>query len=259
MSNEISNRNSAVNAVSNALSNEISNRQSASAALESHVNTVSAAVVVASALATTADTHANTVSAAIVTAISAETLAAVTGRGATTTTAVSITNATAATTNATGALIVTGGIGVGGNIYVGGTAYCATFSGDALTAKYADLAENYTSDARYEAGTVVQFGELSEVTQSTQDATTRVVGVVSTQPAYLMNNALTGEFVVGVALLGRVPCKVRGPISKGDLLVAAVGGFARAEANPKVGTVIGKSLEPFYGEEGVVEIIVGLK
>jgi hypothetical protein len=140
-----------------------------------------------------------------------------------------------------------------------GYIYASVFSGTAVYANYADLAENYVADAQYEAGTVVQFGELSEVTISTVDATARVVGVVSSKPAYLMNNALKGDFVVSVALMGRVPCKVRGPVAKGDMLVATTGGYARAEANPKVGTVIGKSLEPFYGDEGIIEIIVGLK
>ena len=150
-------------------------------------------------------------------------------------------------------------IAYGGVTTFQGTVIAPTFSGNATTANYADLAENYTADAQYEPGTVLQFGEWSEVTRTAIDATPKVVGVVSTDPAYLMNNRLTGEFVVKVALMGRVPCKARGPIAKGDLLVATADGMVRAEGNPKVGTVVGKALEHFYGEEGVIEIIVGLK
>jgi hypothetical protein len=81
--------------------------------------------------------------------------------------------------------------------------------------------------------------------------------VVSTQPAYMMNDAIQGDHVITLALLGRVPCKVRGPISKGDMLVSAGEGYARAESLPQVGTVIGKALEDFNGDHGVIEVVVG--
>jgi hypothetical protein len=68
---------------------------------------------------------------------------------------------------------------------------------------------------------------------------------------------LTGENVVTVALLGRVPCKVRGKISKGDMLVSGGSGFARPENNPQIGAVIGKALEDFDAVEGVIEVVVG--
>ena len=60
-----------------------------------------------------------------------------------------------------------------------------------------------------------------------------------------------------IALQGRVPTKVRGKVRKGDMMVSAGNGFARAEANPTVGSVIGKSLENFDGETGVIEVAVG--
>jgi len=60
-----------------------------------------------------------------------------------------------------------------------------------------------------------------------------------------------------VALVGRVPCKVQGPVAKGDMMVSAGNGKARAEADPKVGAVIGKALEDFNGEEGVIEVVIG--
>lgn len=125
------------------------------------------------------------------------------------------------------------------------------------TAQYADLAENYLGDASYEAGTVVCFGGDKEVTLCDVDMCSRVAGVVSTNPAYLMNGTQTGENIVPVALTGRVPTKVRGPIRKGDLIVSAGEGHARAENIPQVGTVIGKALEDFDGETGVIEVVVG--
>ena len=64
--------------------------------------------------------------------------------------------------------------------------------------------------------------------------------------------------VVQLALLGRVPCKVTGTITKGDMLVSAGNGRARAEANPKVGAVIGKALENFNTQgKGLIEVVVG--
>ena len=159
---------------------------------------------------------------------------------------------TASTSTSTGALVVDGGAGVAGNLYVGGTIY-----GTATGAQYADLAENYVGDAAIEPGTVVEFGGDKEVTACTHDMCTRVAGVVSTAPAYLMNVGLEAEHVVAVAFTGRVPCKVVGPVRKGDMMVSAGNGAARAEADPKVGSIIGKALENFDGAEGVIEVVVG--
>ena len=131
-----------------------------------------------------------------------------------------------------------------------------TFSVSA-TAQYADLAENYVGDTSYEAGTVVDFGGTHEITLCDTDMSSRVAGVVSTNPAYLMNGTQVGENIVAVALTGRVPTKVRGPIRKGDLIVSAGDGHARAENLPQVGTVIGKALEDFDGDAGVIEVVVG--
>jgi len=127
----------------------------------------------------------------------------------------------------------------------------------AATAQYADLAENYAGDADYAPGTIVCFGGEQEVTECTVDMCSRVAGVVSTNPAYLMNGRLESNHVVAVALTGRVPTKVRGPIRKGDLIVSAGEGHARAENLPQVGTVIGKALEDFNGDTGVIEVVVG--
>ena len=127
----------------------------------------------------------------------------------------------------------------------------------ATAARYADLAENYVGDAAIEPGTVVEFGGDAEVTACAHDMCARVAGVVSTNPAYLMNNDLEAEHVIAVAFTGRVPCKVVGTVRKGDLMVSAGNGMARAEANPAPGTIIGKALANHDGAEGVIEVVVG--
>ena len=127
----------------------------------------------------------------------------------------------------------------------------------ATAARYADLAENYVGDAAIEPGTVVEFGGDAEVTACAHDMCARVAGVVSTNPAYLMNNDLEAEHVIAVAFTGRVPCKVVGTVRKGDLMVSAGNGMARAEANPAPGTIIGKALADHDGAEGVIEVVVG--
>ena len=133
----------------------------------------------------------------------------------------------------------------------------STIYGQATSAQYADLAENYAADQSIEPGTVVCFGGDAEVTVCEHDADRRVAGVISTNPAHLMNSELVAEHVVALALQGRVPCKVVGSIQKGDMMVSAGNGYARAESEPKMGSVIGKALENFDGETGVIEVLVG--
>jgi hypothetical protein len=128
-------------------------------------------------------------------------------------------------------------------------------AGSRLNATYADLAEYYEADAVYEPGTVLAFGGDKEVTLA-QDGTNKVAGVVSTDPAYVMNMKCQGEHIVALALQGRVPTKVRGTINKGDMLVSGGDGYARPANNPGMGTVIGKSLANFAGE-GIIEVAVG--
>jgi hypothetical protein len=103
------------------------------------------------------------------------------------------------------------------------------------------------------------FGGDAEVTLSTQKLDPRVAGVVSTNPAYLMNSHQEGENVVAVALQGRVPCKVIGQVQKGDLLVtSAIPGYAIVATIPQLGTVIGKALENKEDlGKGTVEVVVG--
>lgn len=130
----------------------------------------------------------------------------------------------------------------------------------ASQAQYADLAEKYTSDQPYEPGTVVCLGGTHEVTQTTRENNTAIAGIVSTNPAYLMNSDL--ENAVDIALIGRVPCKVVGPIRKGDILVSSrTPGHAEAHRdihNPPAGSAIGKAIEDKDGDDtGIIEVLVG--
>jgi len=130
-------------------------------------------------------------------------------------------------------------------------------TGTSTQARYADLAENYVGDIKYEAGTVVEFGGAEEVTKAAPGSP-RIAGVVSTAPGFLMNTGLTGATVVAVAYTGRVPTKISGPCRKGDIMVAGPNGTAtRATSEPKAGMIIGKALANFDGNSGVVEIAVG--
>lgn len=137
------------------------------------------------------------------------------------------------------------------------TTYFDTVFAQATSAQYADLAECYTSDAKYEPGTVVMFGGTAEVTQCDQDACPKVAGVISTSPAHLMNSGLVSNYVATVALVGRVPVQVQGPVEAGDMMVSAGNGRARSESNPAMGTVIGKAVQAHTGEFGTIEVVVG--
>lgn len=147
--------------------------------------------------------------------------------------------------------ITTGLNTIAGNI----TGNWTLTTGSRLEATYADLAEYYESDKVYKPGTVLEFGGDKEVTLA-QDETTRVAGVVSTNPAYGMNANCLG-IATAVALQGRVLTKIRGTVRKGDMMISAGDGFARSKNNPQMGTVIGKALANFDGIEGVIEVVVG--
>ena len=189
-----------------------------------------------------------------------------------------------ATSTSTGAVQLTGGMSITtGNLYIGGsggTAVVATgnmlpsanllydlgsntswwniFYGKSVQAQYADLAENYQADADYASGTVVVFGGTAEVTTTTISHDTRVAGVISTDPAYLMNAGGDG---IAVAMTGRVPCQVRGPVSKGTVLVTSeTPGVAEAiDYNLyRPGAVLGKSLAEIANNSiQTIEVVVG--
>ena len=133
-----------------------------------------------------------------------------------------------------------------------------TITATATQAQYADLAEKYEADADYEPGTVLVIGGESEVTISDEAGSYKVVGVVSTDPAYLMNSQANG---VAVALRGRVPCKVVGNVNKGDVLVASdTPGHAMVGAMSHTLSplqIVGRALESKTdAQPGVIEILV---
>lgn len=157
-------------------------------------------------------------------------------------------------------LTVSGAIVPNGNLTVnlGSTsAWWNNIYGTAVHSLYADLAENYQADRQYNPGTVLMFGGPQEVIMAEPD-TTRVAGIVSTNPAHLMNGALNGGNVVPLALMGRVPCNVIGPVAKGDLMVSAGFGFAKTNNSAGIGQVIGKALQDYpINAKGVIEVVVG--
>jgi hypothetical protein len=167
-----------------------------------------------------------------------------------------IANVAAITITSSTTAIVNGGSNAVGNIG-SATSYFNRVFAQASTALYADLAEMYLADKQISSGTVVCFGGTQEITTCDHDMDPRVAGVVSLKPAYQMNSGLEGNFVVPVALQGRVLCHVIGTVHKGDMMVSAGNGQARAEPNPPMGTVIGKALEDFDGGIGTIEIVVG--
>jgi hypothetical protein len=138
------------------------------------------------------------------------------------------TNVTGSGAQAVFRVLGTGGVGVNGGIFndaANGSGNIGTPTSTfntvfalATSAQYADLAEKYESDADYAPGTVVVFGGDKEITVTDQAGDERVAGVVSTDPAYLMNSAVAG---LPVALRGKVPVRVIGPVTKGDSLITS--------------------------------------
>ena len=141
---------------------------------------------------------------------------------------------------------------IGSNSYGYSTVYAK-----ATSAQYADLAEKYETDHTYDVGTVVIFGGEKEVTKSIISNDTRVAGVISEDPAYLMNDKSEGQ---AVALVGKVKCKVHGLISKGDLLTTCGThpGCAQKAITPVLGSIVGKAMEnKESAEESTILISVG--
>ena len=128
----------------------------------------------------------------------------------------------------------------------------------ASAALYADLAERYAADNVYEPGTVLIIGGSKEVTTTTKHADTRVAGIVSKNPAYMMNSAAgTDETHPYIALKGRVPCKVVGTVLKGDLLVTSTRpGYAEKSDGFYPGAIIGKALEDNLEGFATIEVLV---
>jgi len=131
-------------------------------------------------------------------------------------------------------------------------------TGSQLRSTYADLAEFYEGDQEYPEGWVLVFGGDKEVTSTTTFNDTRLAGVVTTNPAYVMNEGQQG-IKVCLALAGRIPCRVVGRVKKGDLLTtSAVEGCAVKSTNPQIGSIIGKAIQDKdYDSVGVIEVAVG--
>jgi hypothetical protein len=167
--------------------------------------------------------------------------------------------ATAATTTFIGTTITTGANTTGGTM----TGTWTLTTGSSLQATYADLAERFASDEEYAPGTVVQLGGTDEITAVQFELSEDVFGVISNTAAYLMNaGAGDSKSHPAVAVSGRVPVKVQGSIKKGERLVSAGIGIARAakagEASPF--NVIGRALEDKNDEGiGFVEAFVSIK
>jgi hypothetical protein len=124
--------------------------------------------------------------------------------------------------------------------------YATNLIGKAVEAQYADLAERFEADSAYEPGTVVELGGDKEITAVADELSDKVFGVISTNPGFLMNNKVGDDSThPAIAMTGRVPVKVTGKVSRGDRLVSAGNGLARA-AKPGEATsfnVIGRALE----------------
>jgi hypothetical protein len=157
------------------------------------------------------------------------------------------------------------GVNVAGNVSPTLVMYGANgaISGNQINANYADVAERFEADTELAPGTVVELGGSAEITQVNTDLSENVFGVISTRAAYLMNsNAGSDATHPPVAMTGRVPVKVIGQIRKGERLVSAGNGMARA-AQPSEATafnVIGRALkDKLDAGEGTVEAIVTIK
>ena len=176
------------------------------------------------------------------------------GAGSYITVAADTVSVDASTTNTAGKVVARDGAG---NVYAN------YFVGTATAAQYADLAENYLADSDYLPGTVLVFGGDAEVTAATTYDSTRVAGVVTTQPAHVMNSHLVGPNVTCIALRGRVPVKVKGVVRKGDVLVTAGEGFvgyAVAALYPRdvpAASMVGKAItDKLDNGPGVVEALI---
>lgn len=160
-----------------------------------------------------------------------------------------------------GTLSISSGIVTSGvSATFSGNINASYFNGTATQAQYADLAEIYSADEEYEPGTVVKIGGEKEITQTTNHADTEVFGVISTDPAYLMNSEAEG---LPVALTGRVPVKVIGKIKKGERLVSSdEPGYAWALGSDEYDTraIIGRALtDKQDGGLGIIEAVIGVK
>jgi hypothetical protein len=160
-----------------------------------------------------------------------------------------------------GSIAKSGANGVG-NIGSSTNSFNIVFA-QSTSAQYADVAERFAADAFMEPGTVVELGGSAEITVSENELSESVFGVISTRAAYLMNSgAGSDDTHPAVAMTGRVPVKCRGVIHKGDRLVSAGQGLARAANVNEISpfNVIGRALQDKLTQDiGIVEAIVTIK
>jgi hypothetical protein len=125
-----------------------------------------------------------------------------------------------------------------------------------ITLSRADIGERYSTDIVYTPGTVLMIGGTAETTLATYEGRFAIAGIVSTEPAYVLNSTLKDSAII--ALVGRVPCRVVGKINKGDILtVSNIPGVATAIPTPEYGTIIARALESYDSSEvGVIEVKV---
>ena len=174
----------------------------------------------------------------------------------------SIPNSVTLNTAAGATAIVNGAGNAVGNIGSSSSYFNKVFA-QSTTALYADVAERFASDEIYEPGTVVELGGSAEITRVQHDASDTVFGVISTRPSFTMNGGAGDDDThPPVAMTGRVPVKGTGIVNKGDRLISAGVGLARA-ARPGEATsfnVIGRALTgKTTAEAGTVEAIVTIK
>jgi hypothetical protein len=151
-------------------------------------------------------------------------------------------------------------IGSAGNRFA--NVHATYLVGTSVTAQYADLAERFAADAVYPAGTVVALGGVNEITAAVQELSEDVFGVISTRAGFLMNgDAGSNETHPAIAVNGRVPVRTIGQVRKGDRLVSAGNGLARAAKRTEITAfnVLGRALhDKNTTGEGTVEAIVKL-
>lgn len=167
------------------------------------------------------------------------------------------------TTAAVGVVGITNLNGNGVGNIGSSSGYFNTVFAKATSAQYADVAERFAIDVEQPAGTVVELGGTAEITCAVEELSEKVFGVISTQAAYLMNSgAGTDATHPPIAMTGRVPVRVVGSIRKGDRLVSAGNGVARAAraGEATAFNTLGRALhDKLEDNEGVVEAIVTIK
>jgi hypothetical protein len=169
------------------------------------------------------------------------------------------------TTNISGNFVPTGAnlsVNLGNTTNWFSTVYAQNFIGTSVFAKYADLAENYVSDDVADPTAIMIIGGDEEVTVSIVSHDPRVIGVMSQNPAYLMNTAIDG-IGSAIALTGRVPVRVKGPIARGDCVVSSdiVGVGEKLDLYRYTpGCIVGKALAAINDDSiQTIEVVVGVR